>query len=43
MIHDYNNALDCADKAIRRYEKEIGKLLPKVPICDTQGSIILTK
>lgn len=43
MIHDYNNALECADKAIKRYENEIGELLPKVPICDTQGSIILTK
>lgn len=36
MIHDYNNALDCAEKAIKRYENEMRELLPKVPICDTQ-------
>ena len=42
MVHDYNNVLECAKKALQRYEKECGRV-PKVPICDAQGSIILTK
>ena len=37
MIHDYNNHLGCAKKAIRRYEKETNSILPKVPVCDAQG------
>jgi len=43
MIHDYNNSLVCAEKAVTRYEKEYNVIIPKVPICDTQGSLILTK
>ena len=43
MIHDYNNALVCAKRALKRYEEERHISIPKVPICDTQGSIILTK
>ncbi len=43
MIHDYNNILDCAKKAIIRYEKDMNIRLPKVPVCDAQGSLILTK
>lgn len=43
MVHDYNNSIECASKAIDRYEKENNMIIPKVPICDTQGSIILTK
>lgn len=43
MVHDYNNSLVCAQKAIDRYEKQSNVSIPKVPICDAQGSIILTK
>lgn len=43
MIHDYNNFLDCAQKAMERYERNMNMRLPKVPICDAQGSLILTK
>lgn len=43
MIHDYNNFLDCAKKAVKRYENDKNIRLPKVPICDAQGSLILTK
>jgi hypothetical protein len=43
MIHDYNNFLDCAKKAVHRYESDNRIRLPKVPICDAQGSLILTK
>ena len=43
MVHDYNNSLTCAQKAISRYEAELGHLMCKVPICDAEGSIVLTK
>ena len=43
MLHDYNNFLTCAKKSIKRYENEIGRILPKVPICDNQGTLIITK
>ena len=43
MVHDYNNIIDCAKKAIKRYEEKWNIKIPKVPICDAQGSIILTK
>ena len=43
MVHDYNNTLICAEKAIERYEIDNRCIMPKVPICDTQGRIILTK
>ena len=43
MIHDYNNFLGCAKKAVARYEKENGVLLAKVPICDNQGTLVITK
>ena len=43
MIHDYNNFLDCAKKAVKRYEADKKIRIPKVPICDAQGSLILTK
>lgn len=43
MIHDYNNVLECAKKALRRYESDYHIRIPKVPVCDAQGSIILTK
>lgn len=43
MIHDYNNLVASAQKAVQRYEKEQNTRLPKVPICDAQGSLILTK
>ena len=43
MIHDYNNHIGCAKQAILRYEKSVHKKLPKIPICDSQGSLILTK
>lgn len=43
MLHDYNNLVASAQKAVQRYEKDRGIRLPKVPICDAQGSLIITK
>ena len=43
MLHDYNNFLDCAKKAVQRYENDMGIMLHKVPVCDAQGSLIIVK
>lgn len=43
MIHDYNNFLTCAKKAVARYEAQLQTRLAKVPICDNQGSLVITK
>lgn len=43
MIHDYNNMIDCAKKAVKRYESDMNTRLIKIPVCDVQGSLIITK
>lgn len=43
FIHDYNSSLLGVEKAVDRYEKNIGKGLCKVPICDTNGTLVITK
>lgn len=42
MMHDYN-VLEGAHKSIDRYEREYGVLLPKVPVFDACGSLVITK
>lgn len=42
MMHDYN-VLEGAYRSISRYERECGFILPKVPILDACGSIVITK
>lgn len=44
FVHDYNNRfLEGVKKAVSTYENEIGKLLPKVPLADEGGTLVLTK
>lgn len=53
FVHDYNNKdvllfkdLDIRtgiQNAVKRYEKEIGQRLHKVPICDAFGTLIISK
>ncbi len=44
FLHDYNNdRLIGVKNAVERYEKEIGIVLKKVPICDISGTLIITK
>ena len=43
LLHDYNNLVCCAKKAVKRYEQEMNIRISKVPICDAQGSLIITK
>ncbi len=44
LLHDYNNPrLPGVRAALRRYQRELGRALPAVPLCDICGSLILTK
>ena len=47
FIHDFNYSdefnLEGVRRAIERYEAEIGTTLPKVPLCDQGGTLIITK
>lgn len=42
FIHDYNSALLGVEKAVLRYEEEFGHIC-KVPLCDANGTIVITK
>ena len=44
FIHDYNNRfLEGVKTALTDYEKELGKKLPKIPLADEGGTLVLTK
>lgn len=43
FIHDYNGPLPGVEHAVDRYELENGIELCRVPVCDTDGTLIITK
>lgn len=44
LLHDYNSPrLPGVKRALRRYEAELGKHLPAVPLCDVNGTLVLCK
>ncbi len=44
LLHDYNSPrLPGVKHALRRYEAELGKRLPAVPLCDVNGTMVLCK
>ena len=43
FVHDYNSDLYGVERAVNRYEVEMGMLLSKVPICDANGTLVITK
>lgn len=44
FVHDYNNRfLEGVKEAVKKYEKEIGQYLVKVPIADEGGTLIILK
>lgn len=43
FIHDYNSDLLGVRKAIDNYEKDNGIILCKVPLCDANGTLVVTK
>lgn len=43
FVHDYNSALRGVEQAVDRYEKDTGIVLNKVPLCDANGTLVITK
>lgn len=43
FVHDYNSSLRGVEKAIDRYEREVGIVLHKMPICDANGTLVICK
>lgn len=43
FIHDYNSRLTGVRDAVNRYEKEYDVHMCKVPLCDMNGTLIITK
>lgn len=44
FIHDYNYGyFDVVNRAVEKYEKDIGHILAKVPLCDYDGTVVVTK
>ena len=42
FVHDYSSALLGVERAIIKFEREFGKVC-KVPLCDANGTLIITK
>lgn len=43
FVHDYNSSLRGVEKAVDQYEKDFSVMLHKVPLCDANGSLVITK
>lgn len=43
FVHDYNSSLRGVEKAVDKYENNFDVMLHKVPICDANGSLVITK
>ncbi len=43
FVHDYNSDLLGVERAIDHYEKESGIIICKVPLCDANGTLVITK
>lgn len=42
FVHDYNSSLYGVEKAVEKYEHKYGNVA-KVPICDANGTLVITK
>ena len=43
FVHDYNSSLLGVEKAVDRYEEELGTVLCKMPLCDANGTLAIMK
>ena len=43
FVHDYNSDLRGVERAIDRYESKLGKTICKMPLCDANGTLVITK
>lgn len=43
FVHDYNSSLAGVKKAVKEYEERSGQVLHRVPLCDANGTLVITK
>lgn len=43
FVHDYNSSLQGVEVAVDRYEKDMQISLCRVPLCDANGTVVITK
>ena len=43
FVHDYNSSLQGVEVAVDRYEKDMNISLCRVPLCDANGTLVITK
>lgn len=43
FVHDYNSSLAGVEKAVGKYEDEIGRMISKMPLCDANGTLVICK
>lgn len=43
FVHDYNSSLCGVEKAVDKFEKKMGKYICKMPLCDANGTLVITK
>ena len=43
FIHDYNSSLAGVEKAVDRYEADNNIMLARVPLCDANGTLVVTR
>ena len=43
FVHDYNSSLRGVERAVDRYENDMDMNLCKMPLCDANGTLVITK
>ena len=43
FVHDYNSSLLGVERAADRFEKEMGGKICKMPLCDANGTLVISK
>ena len=43
FVHDYNSSLRGVERAVDRYENDMDIILCKMPLCDANGTLVITK
>lgn len=43
FVHDYNSSLRGVERAVDRYENDMDMILCKMPLCDANGTLVITK
>lgn len=43
FVHDYNSSLQGVERAVDRFEEDMGLRLCKMPLCDANGTLVIIK